>query len=149
MLGMLRVGVVICVIGVPVIGLMVIGCSNRKIDKEPSLKVQRIEKELNGGTHVVFDGYYKDGQSVEHGQCVVVFKNGLRCEMLYSHGVANGECKWYYKDGAFAFQGTYKMGKPWNGIVMPLGISVGLPHKYSSGKDNGPWTDPKGVFVDE
>lgn len=140
---------VVGVLSILTVGILNGGCLCEQANEKLQPKIQMIEETLDGGGKVVFEGYYMDGRSVEHGKCVLTEKDGVRCEMYYSHGLADGKCRWYYLDGSLAFEGTYVKNQPWDGILMSLGMCVGPPHRYRSGKDEGVWRDPKGVFVDE
>ena len=125
------------------------GCTSPKVIEEPHPAAQRMEKQLPGGGTVVFYGYYKDGKVVEHGDLSCIEKDGSRFEMHYNHGIIEGKCRWYYPDGSLGFEGTYRHGKPWKGVLAPTDITGELPHKYILGIDCGIWKDPKGIYVDE
>jgi hypothetical protein len=131
-------------VAVIAVGVLCNGCINR----QPHPKVQRLEKILTGGGKIVFEGYYKDGSVIEHGRCVFTETDGLRCEMYYKHGLANGKCRWYYPDGSLAFDGKYRDDKPWDGILIPIGMCSGAPNKYKAGEECEVWKDPRGIFVD-
>ena len=148
---MLNIGtrMMVGVIAAFTVGMLCGGCLCEQPNEESHPKIQRIEKQLDGGGRVVFDGYYKDGRAVEHGKSVIFYAGGSRFEVNCCHGIMDGKCSWYYPDGSLGFEGTYRKGKPWDGVAIPTDMRGELPHKYMSGKDGGVWQDPKGIWVDE
>jgi hypothetical protein len=125
------------------------GCISRDSDGQSRSAVQYIETRNENGDQISFEGYFRNGRAVEHGKCRIQFTEGMRCEMLYRDGVADGLCIWYYADGTMAMEGTYVDDRPWDGVLMTIGITVGEPHQYKAGSDLGIWQDPRGIFVDE
>ncbi len=86
-----------------------------------------------------YTGYVDpEGRLVKHGLSVDRYPSGAKyVESHYTHGRLDGEFRVFTEEGQTALVGTYKDGKPWEGLFQ-CGDHI---KKYETGKFRGYVTD--------
>ncbi len=104
-------------IGLAVLVLLV-GCTNPDAYSPPQqVTVEHYEKQTR--SKEVYSAYIDSrGRLVMHGSYINYYANGKKyIEANYEHGKLQGQFKLYSIDGASADVGTYRQGKPWDGLL--------------------------------
>jgi antitoxin component YwqK of YwqJK toxin-antitoxin module len=121
-----------------------VGCAHGQ--KEANVELLKIERQdARTRTTESYTGYLNaKGRLVRHGLYVDHYPSGAKyVEAHYKHGKLDGEFRVFTEEGQTALVGSYKQGKPWDGLLQ----SGDHVKRYADGKFCGyvNLADPQGT----